>query len=195
MTFDYSGSGHPVRPDLTEAYRAYWEKLAAPGSWWTGAERVAIADEARRARSCALCRERKAALSPFAVDGEHDHAGVLSDPAVDAVHRLVTDASRLSKSWLEKLFDNGLSDAHYVELLGIVVADHQYRRLSCVHWGSSSEPLPGPKPGEAGRLPPRFRGAGRRMGRRGFPPVARTRVTGGRPVRRQFAGAERGLPR
>jgi hypothetical protein len=145
--FDYADSGQPIRTELSSAYRAYWEKLSAPGSWWSGAERVAIADEVRRARSCALCAERKAALSPYAVDGAHDHADALPDPAVDAVHRVVTDASRLSKSWLEKLFESGLSDAHYIELLGVVVAvvsiDSFHDAL-----GIALEPLPSPKAGE-----------------------------------------------
>jgi alkylhydroperoxidase family enzyme len=157
--FDYTNAPYPVRPDLALAYRAYWEKLSAPGSWWTGAERVAIADEARRASSCALCAERKAALSPFSVDGEHDHGGQLPDAAVDAVHRLVSDASRLSKSWLEKLQASGLSDAQYVELLGVVVAvisiDSFHTAL-----GFELEPLPTPQPGD----PSRYRPASARPG-------------------------------
>jgi len=71
---------------------------------------------------------------------------MLPDEAVDAVHRIVTDASRLSMSWLEKLQANGLSDAHYVELVGVVVAtvsiDSFHRSL-----GLPLEPLPEPVDG------------------------------------------------
>ena len=109
---------------------------------------MAIVEEVRRAPTCALCAERKAALSPFAVDGEHDHAGsrVLADAAIDAVHRLVTDAPRLSRSWVEKLAAQGISDGHYVELLGVVVA---VISIDSFHRGLSQplEPLPTPEEG------------------------------------------------
>ena len=68
----YPDTDLPVRPDLEDAHRETWRRIAAPGTWWTGAERVAMAAEVRRARRCALCAERKAALSPFAVEGRHD---------------------------------------------------------------------------------------------------------------------------
>lgn len=63
----YASGPVPVRADLLEAHRQVWDKLAEPGTWWTGAERVAIAAETRNARQCKLCQERKAALSPTAV--------------------------------------------------------------------------------------------------------------------------------
>ena len=34
-----------------------------PGTWLTGAERVAIASETRNAPNCTLCKQRKDALS------------------------------------------------------------------------------------------------------------------------------------
>ena len=104
-TIDYAAAPVPVRGDLAAAHRRAWEHLAGPGRYLGGAQRVAAAAEVRAAWSCTLCRERKQALSPFSVDGEHDHASasVLSDAAIDTVHRLVTDASRLSRSWVEKL--------------------------------------------------------------------------------------------
>ena len=70
--FEYAGSPFPIRADIEAAHREYWDALSRPGSWWRGPERVAIAEEVRRARACRLCAERKAALSPFATDGEHD---------------------------------------------------------------------------------------------------------------------------
>jgi len=144
--FSYADAAYPVRSDLAAAHRAYWEELARPGAWWSGSERVAIAAEVRRAQDCRLCRDRKAALSPAMVDGEHDHEGVLAPAAVDAIHRIVTDASRLSKSWLEKLQADGLGDAPYVELVGVVVAmvsiDSFHHNL-----GLALEPLPAPRAG------------------------------------------------
>ena len=139
--FDYEGDPYPVRPDLVEAYRAAWADIAQPGSWWTGPQRVAIAHEVRKARSCALCAERKAALSPFAVGGDHDTHALLPPPAVDTIHRLTTDASRLTKSWLDGLERDGLSNGAYVELLGVVVA---VTSIDAFHdaLGTPLEPLP-----------------------------------------------------
>src|SRR5262252_4820459 len=89
----------PVRDDFAAAHTRFWQRLASPGAWWTGAERVAIAAEVRHARHCALCKARREALarlrrrrasSPFtpaAVAGQHDHLGALPDAAVDVIHR------------------------------------------------------------------------------------------------------------
>ncbi|MCP4004542.1 MAG: hypothetical protein GY725_10135 [bacterium] len=144
--FSYSDSDLPIRADLPEAYRFAWKEVSRAGCWWTGAERIAIAREVRNARDCRLCADRKEAVSPFAVDGQHDHSDGLPDPAIDTVHRLVSDASRLTKSWLEKLHASGVSDGHYVELLGIVVAVQSVDAFGRA-LGLALEPLPEATPG------------------------------------------------
>ena len=63
-TPDYRQSPVRVRDDLVSAHRRAWARLAEPGEWWTGAVRLAIAEETRAATDCALCRDRKEALSP-----------------------------------------------------------------------------------------------------------------------------------
>lgn len=144
--FRYDAAPVPIPEPIVDAHRETWRRLASPGSWWTGAERVAIAAEVRAAGACALCAERKQALSPSAVSGEHEATAVLSAAAVDAVHRIVTDAARLSRTWVEKLAAAGVSDGHYVELLGVVVAvfsiDEFHRGLAL-----APEPLPVPEGG------------------------------------------------
>ena len=120
-SFQYVDGPDPIRSDLADAHRKAWEHVAAPGTWLAGAERVAVADETRRARHCALCRDRKAAFSPFAIEGEHDHAGILSPPIVDAIHRVTTDAARLTERWCRSLSDQGLTAESYVEVLGVAV--------------------------------------------------------------------------
>ena len=152
--FDYSHSADPVREDLSEAYRRAWEHISAPGTWLTGAERVAVAEETRRARSCALCAERKAALSPFTVDGEHEQAGVLPTPMADEVHRVTMDAARLTQAWHDSLIEEGLSEEAYVEALGVVglvVSIDEFQHAM----GLAFEPLPDPKPGEPSQYRPR----------------------------------------
>ena len=39
----FAGSPYPIRSDLEEATREAWALLGKPGTWWTGAERLAIA--------------------------------------------------------------------------------------------------------------------------------------------------------
>lgn len=152
MTFDYAAAPYPIRRDLPEAHRRAWQRLARPGTWWSGAERVAIAAEARRASACELCRERRHALSPYA-SGEHEARDLLSAAAVDAVHRLVTDAARLTHTWVEKSAAAGLDDARYVELLGVVVTLLSIDAFHC-GLGLPIEPLPAPEAGEPTRYRP-----------------------------------------
>ena len=151
--FDYEKAPHPIRPDLAAAHRAYWEVLCRPGSWWSGAERVALAAASRGARDCSFCRERKQALSLYGVEGLHDHDGVLAERVVDAVHRIVTDQSRISRQWVEDNAAHDLSHEAYVELVGVVVAvlsiDEFHRALGLI-----LEVLPVPEPGEIDRYRP-----------------------------------------
>ena len=57
----------PIRENLKREMDLAWTRLASAGTWWTGAERLAIAAEARHALTCDLCRQRKKALSPYTV--------------------------------------------------------------------------------------------------------------------------------
>lgn len=152
--FAYSNSPWPIRPDIPDAFRYTWDKLSHAGTWLTGEERVQIAREVRHAQSCKLCSERKAALSPFGPQGEHDgdHAS-LKPVLVDVTHRLTTDASRLTKTWLDSLAEDGVSTGAYVEVLSVVVStlaiDSFHRAL-----GFEQESLPDPVAGEPTRYRP-----------------------------------------
>ncbi len=154
--FDYRNSPWPIRADLSEAFVYTWNKLAAPGTWLTGAQRVAIADAVRSAGACDLCGLRKAALSPFADQGQHQgqtQSTALDARAYDLVHRLSTDASRLSESWLQQQLDERFGVDHYVELLSVVVA---VVSIDAFHTalGLALEPLPAPQTGEPTRKRP-----------------------------------------
>ncbi len=145
--FDYADSPYPIREDIKIAHRGYWTALAAPGSWWTGKQRIGIAREVRNATTCSFCRQRKQALSPYRFKGEHQQgesgaeAAGLSLLAVDAVHRIVTDQTRITQAYIDANSDAGLTEEQYVELAGIVVAvfsiDEFNRGL-----GFKPEPLP-----------------------------------------------------
>ena len=150
----YATAGIPIRDDLVAAHQRAWRHIASPGLWWRGAERVAIAAEVRNAPACALCRERKQALSPAAVKGTHQSLGALPENLVEVIHRIRTDPARLSKSWLEGVLASGLAVEQYVETVGViahVVAMDTFARGA----GVDPLPLPAPEPGEPSRYRPR----------------------------------------
>lgn len=153
LAFDYKDCPYPVRDDLPAAFRVYWHKLARPGNWWTGAERIAIAEESRAAATCSFCLAHKDALSPYTMEGSHEDCGRLEAKAVDAIHRVITDQSRITTSYVAANHDSGLSEEKFVELLGITVCvlsiDEFNRGL-----GLPLEPLPVPEPGDPNQYRP-----------------------------------------
>ncbi len=166
----YAGAPVEVRRDLEAAHARAWRRLAAPGTWWTGAERVAIAAETRRARECRLCRQRKAALSPGAVTGSHDHGGALPADVVEAVHRIASDPAQLSRRWFEAL---DVADTHYVEAVGVAVRTVAIDSF-CRGIGTAPHPLPDPEPG----APSRRRPATATAGEAWVPMIAASAATG-----------------
>ena len=134
-------------------------KFAEPGNWLTGSERVASAAQVRSARDCELCARSAKALSPFSETGSHDtNPSVAGDPLnpqmIDVLHRLTTDAARLTESYVhEQQTEGGFDDGVYVELLSIVVSlvaiDSFHRAL-----GLPLEPLPEPQAGAPSRYRP-----------------------------------------
>jgi hypothetical protein len=124
-----------ARDDLLDAHERAWTWIAKPGSWLDGATRVAVVREIRQSDNCAFCRARKDALSPFAVEGEHDHLGALGAAEVEAIHRLATDSGRLSQAWIDGLIADGLSDGAYIEIAGIVAMT---RMMDAFNWGAGA---------------------------------------------------------
>lgn len=151
--FEYENSPYPIRDDIKHEHAAYWQRLSSAGSWWTGSQRVAIAQEVRAASSCSFCEQRKNALSPYSFEGKHDSISELDELAVDAVHRIVTDQTRITQAWIDQLAKQGISNEAYVELAGVVVAvfsiDEFHRGL-----GLEVEPLPQAVEGEPSHYRP-----------------------------------------
>ena len=163
--FNYSNAPCSIREDIKKEFSGFWQRLAQPGSWWSGADRVAIAKASRSALLCDFCTDRKLALSPYALTGKHASDNSLKETAVDAVHRIVTDQTRITQAWVDSLPENGLSIEAYVELAGIVVCifsiDEFHRAL-----GIGLEALPKPASGE----PTHYRPAQAELGT-GFVPM------------------------
>ena len=166
-SLDYRLSPLPVRGDLIAARKRAWARLAAPGEWWPGAVRIAIAEETRAAETCGFCRERKAALSPYAVTGAHETATDLPEALVEVIHRIRTDPGRLTRRFYEEALAGGLADAEYVETVGVmatVIAIDSF----CDAMGLPRHSLPAPLAGE----PRRRRPAGAKEGLAWVPTVA-----------------------
>jgi hypothetical protein len=148
MSALYAAAPVPIRGDLAAAHERAWARLGGPGTWWDGMERVAIAAETRQAPSCDLCRRRKEALSPAAIEGRHDSLGELPQGVVEVVHRVCTDPARLGEHWFRTVIAAGLGDGQYVEIVSIVAhvvaIDTMARGL-----GLDPLPLPKAKPGGA----------------------------------------------
>jgi len=159
MTDLYASTPFPIRDDLKAAHARAWARIARSGTWWDGAERVAIASETRLAPSCTLCRRRKEALSPLAIEGAHDSLSQLPEIVVEVVHRVVTDAGRLGERWYRDVIASGLTAEQYVEIVSVVAhlvaIDTMARGL-----GIDALPLPNPKPGSPSHYRPEVAKAG-----------------------------------
>ncbi len=79
-----------------------WERLASPGTWWTGGERVAIAHDAR------LAAEGRAAT------------GVLPAPLEEATRRIAVHAASIRGTDVARWELEGLDPFSFIELTGIV---------------------------------------------------------------------------
>lgn len=149
----YEASPIEIRDDLAGAHRRALKHIASPGTWWDGAQRVAIAAEARHAAGCDLCRRRKEALSPNAVQGRHDSLGRLPDNVVEVIHRVRTDPARLSQGWYKSILATGLGEEQYVETVAVVV--HVVAMDTFAHGlGQAQTPLPAPGAGAPTRQRP-----------------------------------------
>ena len=115
-----SAGSNPIRDDLLTEHAAALERIGSPGTWWTAADRVAIAREVRGAATCVLCAQRSKALAPTHVNGEHTRWSELAEPVVDLAHRVAVDPGRITKydfgAW-----QDAISDGEYVELIGVVI--------------------------------------------------------------------------
>lgn len=145
-SFSFDAAPVPVRAEVADALPYVWSRIGQPGTWLDAGQRVAVAAETRHARRCALCAERKAALSPYAVDGTHDNLGELPDIWVDVIHRIVSDPGRLVEHWFREATASGIGVEEYVELVGIVAVTTAVDTL-CRGIGLAAPDLPAPQPG------------------------------------------------
>lgn len=126
--FAYERSPVGVGPEVRGLFSRTWGQLAAAGTWWSGPERVEIAQLARDGRS-----------------GNDRRDSTLPAAAGDAVARLSGQPATTTQDWVDTTIE-GIGLGRYIELVGIVsevvAVDTVTRLLGC-----DLEPLPTPLPG------------------------------------------------
>jgi hypothetical protein len=141
-----------VRDDLAEAHRLAWEHLAAPGSWWSGAERVELADTAL------LAIADPDPLPPWV--GVTSTARIDPDllaPKVahDVAYRLARHAGTMTRDVYDAAAAE-LGELPYVELCAIVSSVAAVAHF-CRNIGVEVPPLPAPSSGRpTGEQPERL---------------------------------------
>ncbi len=90
-----------VRPEIPDVFSREWARLGAPGAFWTGAERVAIAHTARTAPDTG------------------SRIAELPAPAVAAAHLLAAQPGAARRGQVEAWVGE-LGAERYVELVGVV---------------------------------------------------------------------------
>ena len=149
MTHSLEPAAHTIA-GLDQAF----SELGRAGGWFSGAQRIAIACEARNARTCRPCADRKSALSPYSVESAHTTSVAASEllpaPTLDAIHRITTDPGRLSQRWYDELRGAGIEPEEVVEMTSIIavtaIADTLARALS-----QTERALPSAEAGEPTR--------------------------------------------
>ncbi|MDH3739672.1 MAG: hypothetical protein OER92_10800 [Alphaproteobacteria bacterium] len=142
----YADSTYPVRTDLAAIHASQMAQLGAPGTWGTGAQRHAIATAARQA--CYDAGQLEAPADP----------GVVSDLALPkialkVVERLAVSPKDVDQTFFEEALAGGLSDAEYVEIVGLVARVTNFD-IFARGIGVPLRPLPAVQPGKPSRERP-----------------------------------------
>lgn len=106
----FKDSEMPLCGILDEYCEKLWRRLGETGDWWSGAERVALAGEVRRAMSM------DAGEDPV----ELGSAGQISEAAIEAAHRIAVAPASPTREWIRDLQSRGLSEGQIVEIAAIV---------------------------------------------------------------------------
>ena len=109
----YANSAYPVRADLAHVHAAQINGWGAPGTWGTGAQRLAVAAEARKA-----CFDAGVLEAP--VDGGAPVELQLPEIARRVIQRLAVSPLDVDQQVYLDALKGGLSDVEYTEIVGLV---------------------------------------------------------------------------
>ena len=143
----YADQSLPVRELVAQRHEAAVAAYGQPGTWLNSDTRCALLREVRQGPHCTLCARRSEALSPYAVDGQHDAVTHLPDNMVEVIHRIRTDSGRITQKWFDGVIASGLSREEYIEIVGLTATAIIIDSFSTA-LGVSEAPVPDPLPGE-----------------------------------------------
>jgi len=143
----YGDSPYRVAERIERVHAAQIEALGEPGTWFTGAQRLALAEQARAARCEAGLAESLASDTAFG-DGV-----ALPEAAIRVAREVAARPQPLTRAFFEQAQAEGLSDAEYVEVVALVsrVVDYDVFARGL---GIPLRPLPEPGDGEPSRERP-----------------------------------------
>ena len=143
----YADSAYPVRKDIQRVHQDQLSQFGEAGEWGSGAQRLAVASEARKAGIEAGIYEKPD--DPGApVEFE------LPKVAKEVVHQLAVSPKDFLQVNYDKAIAGGLSDTEFVEMVGII------SRMTAIDVfsrgiGVPLRPLPPAKLGEPSRQRPK----------------------------------------
>ena len=171
----YDDSSYPVRPDLDAVHENQIGRMGAPGSWGYGTQRLAVAIEARNAGYAAGVLEA-------AEDCEETAEVDLPKVARRVIGALAVAPKDISEDFYNQALDDGLSDAEYVEIVGVVARITDFD-VFARGIGVPLRPLPPPEPG----LPSRQRPA-EAVPEQAWPPTVPSGPKGGETGKSLYGG-------
>ena len=140
----HEGTDLHIRSDLTAAHAHVWEKLAAPGTWWNGSERLAVAEVVR------VALDDSDPVPPWgsaSKSGRLPNDSVISSELQDAVYRLAVHAGTLTEGWYQKMRDaTGVTPQQWVEIIEVTISVAsvlRFAQLAGIDSPDFPEPLQG----------------------------------------------------
>jgi len=141
-TFD-----HNVPENLLDAFNSCWERIAEPGEWWTGKERIAILEEVRKDRE-----EDHPGVRSSLADLSDNPSPIISPLVCEIVRKVTSNAHEIDDKWAKEAIAH-IGEGKYSELVSLVVNIVPID-VFCLLLGRPVVSLPVPKNGKPSELIP-----------------------------------------
>ena len=140
-TFNKETFDQNVPEAMIESFNACWERIAEPGEWWTGKERIAIVEEVRKARDNAPSKNTQS-LSDLSIEA----SPVISRLVTEIVWKVTNNAHEIEEKWAKEAITL-IGEGKYSELVSLVVNIVPVD-IFCLLLGRPVVSLPVPKNGK-----------------------------------------------
>ena len=141
-TFD-----HNVSENLLDAFNSCWKRIAEPGEWWNGKERIAILEEVRKDRD----EGHPIVRAPLA-DLSNTPSPVISPLVCEIIRKVTSNAHEIDDKWAKEAIGR-IGEGKYSELVSLVVNILPID-IFCLLLGRPVVSLPVPKNGKPGESIP-----------------------------------------